>query len=256
MLPKFKDDKEEKGYHHMIKLYDIEPEKCKFLETRIKPILLELIKKCLTVNCSHRTDFRALLDFFEADTDSLTIQSQSRKKSTSLGNTEYEEHTIESVRLKLFNGKSVRSSYLATCKKKLKEEDEDIEGDHLWRRGVDEVFYLWKLAGGDFLQTIKQNGRLTNRLMPVEKMPLFITVDEGRELGKPCDEETLFDETIVPLSLVNLRNRLNLLRPDVFYPLIEKPESSNPANHKTENLLDLNFNNETNIARKVSYSFI
>jgi len=38
------------GYKYMIKLYDIEPEKFKSLEQRIKPVLLQLVKKCLIVD--------------------------------------------------------------------------------------------------------------------------------------------------------------------------------------------------------------
>jgi TBC domain-containing protein kinase-like protein len=174
------------------------------------------------------------------------------------------EHSIESIKLKLFTSK-IRSSYLPNNKKSLndinkasfdlyekEDTEEDIEQDHLWKRGVDEVFYLWKLAGGDFLQTLKQNGRLTNRLMPIEKMPLYITVDEGREYGRPCDEETLFDETIVPLSLANLRNRLNLLKPETFYPIIEKCETTT-----AENIFNHNNNNDEEEkinSRKTSYN--
>ena len=77
---------------------------------------------------------------------------------------------------------------------------------------------------------------------------MFITVDEGREYGKPCDEETLFDETIVPLSLNNLRNRLNLLKPETFYPIIEKYDPEN-------NIYNSNSNGEEgNNQRKPSYN--
>lgn len=252
------------GYKYMIKLYNIESEKCKYLEQRIKPILLELLKKCLIVDCTERPDFQSLLEFFELNASHELPELLSTRKNSinqiqllngaSDPNT---EHNIESIRLKLFTSK-IRSSYLPNNKKSIvngdfdlyerQDSEEDFEQDHLWKRGVDEVFYLWKLAGGDFLQTLKQNGRLTNRLMPIEKVPIFITVDEGREYGKPCDEETLFDETIVPLSLNNLRNRLNLLKPETFYPIIEKYDPEN-------NIYNSNSNGEEgNNQRKPSYN--
>jgi TBC domain-containing protein kinase-like protein len=256
------------GYKYMIKLYNIEPEKLKSLEQRIKPVLLQLIKKCLIVDCSERPDFQSLLEFFESNSvHELPQLSMERKRSISQiqflnGDLDLSaEHSIESIKLKLFTSK-IRSSYLPNNKKSLidinkvsfdlyekEDTEEDIEQDHLWKRGVDEVFYLWKLAGGDFLQTLKQNGRLTNRLMPIEKMPLYITVDEGREYGRPCDEETLFDETIVPLSLTNLRNRLNLLKPETFYPIIEKCETT-----PSENILSNNDEEEKINLRKRSYN--
>ena len=215
------------GFEFLCELYEIEDDKQKQLESRVKPVLVELIKRCLTVNPLERPDFQTLLSFFEANVDVCELpQSGSQKKQSSLvqflnGECDpSQEHCAESIKLKLFCGR-VRSSYLKTDKEE--GEDEELDrADHLWRRGVDEVFYLWKLAGGDFLQTLRQNGRLTHRLMPIEKMPLYTTVDEGREHGKPCDEETLFDENIVPLSLASLRNRLSLLKADAFYPIVEK----------------------------------
>ena len=260
-----KNENVDKGYHFMIRLYNIEAEKCKLLEQRIRPVLLQVIKKCLTVKCSDRPDFQSLLEFFEANAGAELPQlSLSLKKSISLTNflngepNLSEENSIESIKLKIFNGK-VRSAYLPSRIKsssnfdqnEIEDIDEDVEQDHLWKRGVDEVFYLWKLTGGDFLQTLKQNGRLTNRLMPIEKMPLFITVDEGREHGKPCDEETLFDETIVPLSLTNLRNRLNLLKYDAFYPIIEKINTNimeNASSSYSNNI------EEKAASRKTSYT--
>jgi hypothetical protein len=191
------------------------------------------MKQCLTVDSCERPDFQTLLKMFEANEEvarQLPPSYIQRSRANSLDGAEADlrsEHSVESIKLKLFNGR-IRSSYLAKNQDdNLEDTEDDYEPDHLWKRGVDEVFYLWKLAGGDFLQTLKQNGRLTNRLMPIEKMPLYITVDEGREYGKPCDEETLFDETIVALSLVNLRNRLNLLKTDTFYPIIEDLNSFN-----------------------------
>jgi hypothetical protein len=102
------------------------------------------------------------------------------------------------------------------------EQEEEQERDYLWKRGINEVYYLWQLAGGDCMQTLKQNGLLTSKLTPVHKLPVLSTVEDGCEYGKPINDETIFDDVIVALSLQQLRNRLNSIKLEAYYPIIEQ----------------------------------
>ena len=265
-------DNDSAGYDYLFRLYDIDADRRKSLEQRVRPVLIQLIKKCLIVNPVNRPDFKRLLEFFEASLSASNELKYLLSKKSNLMEDEdsYDrnEESIEAIKWKLFNGK-IRSSSISpklndnglikmldskhknnliefesndkveadeTSLNKIEDDDEE-ESDNLWKRGVDEVFYLWKLAGGDCLQTLKQNGRLSNRLMPIQKMPLFTTFDEGCENGKPVDGETQFDETIVPLSLQQLRNRLSSIKTDAYYPIIEKDlkEESHETNRRMTN---------------------
>lgn len=107
------------------------------------------------------------------------------------------------------------------------------EEDSLWRLGVNEVYYLWKLAAGDCLLTLKQNGRLSTKLMPIHKLNIYTTVRDGSEHGKQINDEILFDDTIVPLSLSQLRDKLSSVKPESYFPLFEldsAAESSSSTN--------------------------
>ena len=91
---------------------------------------------------------------------------------------------------------------------------------------MNEIYYLWKLAAGDCLITLKQNGRLSTKLTPIHKLNIYTTVRDGFEHGKQVNDEILFDDTIVPLSLSQLRARLSSVKLDSYYPLFEMSSSS------------------------------
>lgn len=69
--------------------------------------------------------------------------------------------------------------------------------------------------------TLKQNGRLSTKLTPIHKLNLYTTVRDGYEHGKQVNDEILFDDTIVPLSLSQLRAKLSLVKSETYFPLFE-----------------------------------
>jgi TBC domain-containing protein kinase-like protein len=209
------------GYQHMLTIYDIDAVRRAAVEAKTKPIFISLIKKCLTLNPAKRPDFKELLKFYVANVPELKMVSPG-------GGGGGEDESIESSRFNLFS-QQVRSDYLSDNKIETDQEEED----HLWRRGVDEVYYLWKLAAGDCLQTLKQNGRLTTKLMPIHKLNIYTTVEDGCEHGKQVNDEILFDDTIVPLSLQQLRDKLAVLKVDAYYPLIENGLEGSDEKRKT-----------------------
>ena len=96
--------------------------------------------------------------------------------------------------------------------------------EYLWRRDVSEVYYLWRLAGGDYLQTLKHNNRLQSKLMPIFKLPVLSQVEDGCEYGKLVNDEVSFDDTIVPLSLDKLNACLQSISLECYYKLLSLPQ--------------------------------
>lgn len=212
------------GYEYILKLYGIDSAKQNQIEQRIRPFFIQLLKKCLNPNVIKRPEFKEIVQFYEQflETSNDFKQFLSFKTCT---------NDFDIVKWQFFSG-STRSRCLEmktlnemNDNNNKVESKEEQEQDHLWRRGVDEVYYLWRLAGGDFMQTLKQNDRIASKLMPIQKLPAFIAIEDGTEYGKPVDDEVLFDDTIVPLSLQQLRSRLGALKLECYYPLNEYDET-------------------------------
>lgn len=226
------DERDSAGYEHLLKIYDIDPQKQALVESKIRPIFLNLVRKCLVVNPTKRPNFRELLKFYtNGQTSSelkLLINVERRKN----------EETIESIKFSRLFGNQIRSIYLKDPSQEGQDDEQDGD-DHLWRRGVDEVYYLWKLAAGDCLQTLKQNGRLSTKLMPIHKLNVYTTVEDGCEHGRQVNDEIQFDDTIVPLSLQQLRAKLAPIRVDSYYPVFENELNIDEPPRKLTFTLDL-----------------
>ena len=221
------------GYEFMLQLYQVDVNKQQTIETKIHPVLIELLKKCLVVIPSQRPSFEELLKFLEKFLSS----------SNELKFLVNKDENLDLTNTKYFDGK-IRSDCLPmrSSEKEIRYREEQANEDHLWKRGVDEVYYLWRLAGGDCYQTLKQNGRLSMKLMPIHKLPMLLTVEDGCEYGKPFDDEILFDDKIVSLSLQQLRNRLSSVKPESYYPILEKLDSEHDgkimeSNFKRKNII-------------------
>ncbi|ELU03407.1 hypothetical protein CAPTEDRAFT_220004 [Capitella teleta] len=107
------------------------------------------------------------------------------------------------------------------------EEDHAKEEDLLSERSIHEVYYLWRLAGGDLVGALTKAGLVRTR-PPITKIANF-TLDDGEFFGEGRDRSTLLDCTVVILSQDQLRQRLKHVEPAAFYPLLE--EEKNTALH-------------------------
>ncbi|XP_043917233.1 TBC domain-containing protein kinase-like protein isoform X2 [Protopterus annectens] len=102
--------------------------------------------------------------------------------------------------------------------------DEDI--DYLTERSIDEVYYLWCLAGGD-LEKELVNKEIIHSKPPICTLPVFL-LEDGESFGQGRDRSLLFDDTTVTLPLCQLRNRLKDVAGEAFYPLLEEDQSGIP----------------------------
>lgn len=122
---------------------------------------------------------------------------------------------------------------------------EDVEmtddEDYLAERSVNEVYYVWGLAGGDVENELRRNGLLQSR-PPICGMPNVVT-QYGDILGLERDSTSLYDDTVVMLSLDQLRTRLAHIPPEDYYPLIEGEEmqklSQSQSSHDLKELSQL-----------------
>ena len=195
------------GYDFLLGLYEIDKGRQHLYETRIQPFFLKLIKKCLVINSRERPTFKDLLSVYE---DHLITQKDYKYLLTP---------DIDENNWNVY-GNALRCETL-----QMKTANDEFElmnvmkEDHLWKRDVEEVYYLWKLAGGDCQAALAKSGRLKKILMPCQKLGCYVRVDDGQEFGKNFDNEMVFDNEIIPLSLEQLRKRLSSLNSDCFYPI-------------------------------------
>lgn len=84
---------------------------------------------------------------------------------------------------------------------------------------LQELFYLWRLAGGDVQAELKKQG-LIRTMPPILSVPRLVLL-EGNILGKRRDQTSLLDLKIIPLSLDTLCHRLLNVPLSAYYPLIE-----------------------------------
>lgn len=85
---------------------------------------------------------------------------------------------------------------------------------------LDQVYYLWKLAGGDVEYALKKKGLLRNE-SPILLLPRLITL-EGTLYGNTRNQSCLLDLQIVELPLDLLINRFQHLKITDYNPLIDK----------------------------------
>lgn len=97
-------------------------------------------------------------------------------------------------------------------------------GDPLEGRPLQELYCLWKLAGGDAEAELRRQGCLRAK-PPICTLPGIVLL-EGDELGQTKDAVFFFDDTIVTLPMEQLCQRLSGMDPSLYYPLIESDEDA------------------------------
>lgn len=101
---------------------------------------------------------------------------------------------------------------------------DDDEDDLLSERPLHEVYHLWRLAGGDMEGELKKRGLIKTK-PPIMTLPVIL-LHTGEELGMEKDRVLLLDETVVPASMTQLRQRLKHVDPSAYFPLIEEDDPS------------------------------
>ncbi|CAH6789052.1 Tbck [Phodopus roborovskii] len=110
----------------------------------------------------------------------------------------------------------------------------DTDSDHLAERSIEEVYYLWCLAGGD-LEKELTNKEIIRSKPPICTLPNFL-FEDGESFGQDRDRSSLLDDTTVTLSLCQLRNRLKDVGGEAFYPLLEDDQSNLPHSNSNNEL--------------------
>ncbi|XP_006869395.1 PREDICTED: TBC domain-containing protein kinase-like protein isoform X3 [Chrysochloris asiatica] len=110
----------------------------------------------------------------------------------------------------------------------------DINSDYLSERSIEEVYYLWCLAGGD-LEKELVNKEIIRPKPPVCTLPNLV-FEDGESFGQGRDRSSLLDDTTVTLSLCQLRNRLKDVGGEAFYPLLEDDQSNLPHSNSNNEL--------------------
>uniref|UniRef100_G1QEL8 TBC domain-containing protein kinase-like protein n=1 Tax=Myotis lucifugus TaxID=59463 RepID=G1QEL8_MYOLU len=110
----------------------------------------------------------------------------------------------------------------------------DVNSDYLAERSIEEVYYLWCLAGGD-LEKELINKEIIRSKPPICTLPNFL-FEDGESFGQGRDRSSLLDDTTVTLSLCQLRNRLKDVGGEAFYPLLEDDQSNLPHSNSSNEL--------------------
>ncbi|XP_061573370.1 TBC domain-containing protein kinase-like protein [Cololabis saira] len=110
----------------------------------------------------------------------------------------------------------------------------DDDEEYLSERGIDEVYHLWCLAGGD-LEKELTNKEIIQSKPPICTLPNFV-LEDGESFGQRRDRSFLLDNTTVTLSLCQLRNRLKDVAGEAYYPLLEDEQSSLPQSNSSNEL--------------------
>ncbi|CAL1543296.1 unnamed protein product [Lymnaea stagnalis] len=95
----------------------------------------------------------------------------------------------------------------------------EFSDDHLSQRSMQEVYYLWRLAGGDLDSVLKKAGMSKTR-PPVHLLPCY-GILAGDVFGQDRDYAELLNNTVITLSQEQLRFRLRDIPSTAFYPLLE-----------------------------------
>lgn len=106
--------------------------------------------------------------------------------------------------------------------------NKDYNEDHLSLRAMEEVYYLWQLAGGELFGALKREG-LVKTKPPIHLLPYYSTLD-GEVFGQRRDQAELLDGTIITLSQEQLRKRLSEIDETAYYPLLEDENSQVTTN--------------------------
>ncbi|XP_011410154.1 PREDICTED: TBC domain-containing protein kinase-like protein [Amphimedon queenslandica] len=97
-----------------------------------------------------------------------------------------------------------------------------LKEDHLSSCSLQEVYFLWSLAGGDLNNELSKASLVTNR-PPVLSLPCVVAQDI-KEFGVEEDSIHLYDDTVVTLPMEQLRKRLQSKGIEDYYPIMPDPE--------------------------------
>ena len=92
----------------------------------------------------------------------------------------------------------------------------------LERLTVSEIYYLWQLAGGDVQAELARQGLLIAS-PPCLSLPSLCTT-EGQMFGQPKPRHTLYNRTLITLSVTQLEKSLSSLKIEELAPLIDSLE--------------------------------
>ncbi|CAG8515822.1 5173_t:CDS:10 [Diversispora eburnea] len=91
----------------------------------------------------------------------------------------------------------------------LEPQEESHNKDVLEGIPLSQVYYFWKLAGGDVESELAKRGFLLST-PPIERIPRAVKVQNGKEEGTAQDTAFLYSDIIHSLSLKELRQRLEI----------------------------------------------
>ncbi|XP_021940580.1 TBC domain-containing protein kinase-like protein isoform X2 [Zootermopsis nevadensis] len=89
----------------------------------------------------------------------------------------------------------------------------------LLERSLQELYYLWHLAGGDVQAELKKQGLIRTKA-PILSIPNLVLL-EGTVFGQVRDQTSMLDLRVVPLPLDTLYQRLVHVPLTSYYPLVE-----------------------------------
>ncbi|KAJ9583280.1 hypothetical protein L9F63_022376, partial [Diploptera punctata] len=89
----------------------------------------------------------------------------------------------------------------------------------LLERNLQELYYLWHLAGGDVQAELKKQGLIRTKA-PILSIPNLVLL-EGTIFGQVRDQTSMLDLRVVPLPLDTLYQRLVNVPLTSYYPLVE-----------------------------------
>lgn len=160
--------------------------------------LRDVIRHCLTVSSSKRVKSRDLYQhpIFKAE----RAKAVPPRKDFVMCTTELRCENLE----------------LPTYEETIANEFSD---DHLSQCNMHEVYYLWRLAGGDLESVLRKAGMSKTR-PPVNLLPCFGILD-GDVFGQDRDYAELLDNTVIKLNQEQLRHRLRDIPPRAYYPRLE-----------------------------------
>ncbi|XP_067138557.1 TBC domain-containing protein kinase-like protein [Centruroides vittatus] len=145
----------------------------------------------------------------------------------------FKEHGLDdSHRIKII--KESFPSIELRCRSLVLPKNVPIIYDHLAYRPLEEVYYLWQLAGGDVEAEFRKQG-LIKAKPPICSLPKLV-LEEGEEFGQKKDRGMLLNDTFIILPLDTLRQRLKDIDPGIYYPLIMEngPQTLTNTNSSTE----------------------
>ncbi|GFS47257.1 TBC domain-containing protein kinase-like protein [Trichonephila inaurata madagascariensis] len=131
----------------------------------------------------------------------------------------FEEHMLtEDLKTTVFPLSFLSTQLRCNGYEKMVKLDSKID-DHLSKRPLQELYYLWQLAGGDLEAELRRQ-ELIKAKPPIVTVSKIITC-EGEEFGHEKDQAFLLDDSVSILPLEPLKHRLRDVDYDIYYPLIE-----------------------------------